>query len=91
MKIYKVLNRANYRKITLRQLMLLINLCDDELTPTEITKSLDISGAAVTLLVDKLEKLGYVERSHTRSDRRKILINITPTGREICDSIIKAI
>jgi|14BtaG_2_1085337.scaffolds.fasta_scaffold03680_2 DNA-binding MarR family transcriptional regulator len=90
MKIYKVLNRTNRKRITLRQLMLLLDLCDDQLTPSTIADRLNISGAAVTLIVDRMEQLGYVVRSHAKSDRRKILVDITRLGREVCDEITKA-
>lgn len=87
MKIYKVLNRANKKRITLRQLMLLLDLCEDQLTPSEIAEKLNISGAASTLIVDRMEELGYASRAHGKSDRRKILVNITNAGRAVCDEI----
>ena len=36
--------------------------------------------AAATGLVDRLEKIGYVERSHSLDDRRKVLVTITARG-----------
>ena len=36
--------------------------------------------AAATGLVDRLEKIGYVERSHSSADRRKVLVTITAHG-----------
>ena len=45
-----------------------------ELTMTEIAKKMDHTTAAATGLVDRLEKLGHVERCHAKSDRRKILV-----------------
>jgi len=91
MKLYNILNRANDQKITLKQLMLMMDLCDAPLTPTEIAAKLDISGAAVTLMLDRMTSLSYVKRSHSKSDRRKISVDITPTGREVFDAIINAI
>ncbi len=38
--------------------------------------------AAATGLVDKLEKLGYVERVHAAEDRRKIKVSLTAKGVE---------
>ena len=91
MKLYNILNRANNQKVTLKQLMLMLDLCEDHLTPKDIAAKLDISGAAVTLMLDRMELLSYVKRSHSRSDRRKIIVDITPTGRQICDAITQAI
>jgi len=90
MKLYNILNRANNQKVTLKQLMLLLELCDAPLTPTDIAAKLDISGAAVTLMLDKMTLLSYVKRSHSKSDRRKILVDITPQGRQMCDTITTA-
>ena len=36
--------------------------------------------AAATGLVDRLEKLGYVQRSHALDDRRKVMVKITQKG-----------
>ncbi len=36
--------------------------------------------AAATGLVDRLQKIGYVERSHSLDDRRKVLVTITARG-----------
>jgi DNA-binding MarR family transcriptional regulator len=38
-----------------------------------------MSGTA-TGLVDRLEKLGYVQRSHALDDRRKVMVKITQKG-----------
>ena len=39
--------------------------------------------AAATGLVDRLEKLGYVERMHAADDRRKVLVRITAKGMDL--------
>ena len=36
--------------------------------------------AAATGLVDRLEKLGYVQRAHAVDDRRKVMVRITKKG-----------
>lgn len=58
-----------------------------ELTMTEIAKKMDHTTAAATGLVDRLEKLGHVERCHAKSDRRKILVKITPSGEGIVGEV----
>ncbi len=47
-----------------------------------ISQTLDIDNAAITRLVDKLEKQGLVERHINLDDRRQMLISITEQGRE---------
>jgi DNA-binding MarR family transcriptional regulator len=41
------------------------------------------STAAATGLVDRLEKLGLMERTHAVDDRRKVLVRITSRGIEL--------
>jgi DNA-binding MarR family transcriptional regulator len=45
------------------------------------------STAAATGLVDRLENLGYVERSHAANDRRKVLVRITEKGSALVEKI----
>ena len=50
---------------------------------TDIAKKMGHSTAAATGLVDRLEKLSYVERVHAAEDRRKIMVRITQKGIEL--------
>jgi DNA-binding MarR family transcriptional regulator len=52
-------------------------------TPGELAKELGMSAAALTNRLDALERRGYVERSHDRDDRRKVVATLTPTGRKV--------
>lgn len=67
----------------------------DHLTMTEIANKMGHTTAAATGLVDRLEKLGHVRRLHAQEDRRKILVQITPTGvalvREVRDDMVENI
>ena len=51
-----------------------------ELSMSEIAQRMGHTTAAATGLVDRLEKLGHVKRTHGRDDRRKILVQITAPG-----------
>jgi DNA-binding MarR family transcriptional regulator len=44
------------------------------LTPSELSRRLDISTAATTLVVDRLVTLGHVQRHPHASDRRKVVV-----------------
>ncbi len=55
---------------------------EDYLTMTDISKKMGHSTAAATGLVDRLEKLGYVQRLHAADDRRKVMVQITRKGIE---------
>jgi DNA-binding MarR family transcriptional regulator len=41
------------------------------------------STAAATGLVDRLEKLGYMERSHAIDDRRKVMVRVSSKGLDL--------
>ncbi|MGE9267696.1 MAG: MarR family winged helix-turn-helix transcriptional regulator [Verrucomicrobiales bacterium] len=56
---------------------------EDYLTMSDIAQKMGHSTAAATGLVDRLEKLGYVERVHAAEDRRKIMVRITNEGNEL--------
>ena len=75
------LNRGN---ISFPQFFLLAYLSsEDYLTMSDIAKKMGHSTAAATGLVDRIEKLGYVERVHAAEDRRKIMVRITQKGMEL--------
>ena len=79
------LNRGN---ISFPQFFLLTYLSsEDYLTMSAIAKKMGHSTAAATGLVDRLEKLGFVERVHAAEDRRKIMVRITNSGTEIVSTM----
>jgi DNA-binding MarR family transcriptional regulator len=50
------------------------------ITMSGIASKMGHTTAAATGLVDRLEKLGYVQRSHALDDRRKVMVKITQKG-----------
>jgi MarR family 2-MHQ and catechol resistance regulon transcriptional repressor len=46
------------------------------------------SGGNITLVVDNLEKHGWVRRERQKYDRRKILVSLTPEGRRVISEMI---
>lgn len=70
--------------VSFPQFFLLTYLSSEEyLTMSDIAKKMGHSTAAATGLVDRLEKLSYVERVHAAEDRRKIMVRITAKGIEL--------
>jgi len=57
------------------------------LTMTEIAEKMNHTTAAATGLVDRLANLKYVERSSSTTDRRKVLVHITPKGKALVEEI----
>ncbi len=75
------LNRDN---ISFAQFFLLSYLSTSrEITMTDIARKMGHSTAAATGLVDRLEKLGYMERTHAIDDRRKVMVRITAQGLDL--------
>jgi DNA-binding MarR family transcriptional regulator len=75
------LNRGN---VSFPRFFLLAYLSsEDYLTMSDIAKKMGHSTAAATGLVDRLEKLSYVERAHAAEDRRKIMVRITQKGTQL--------
>ncbi len=58
---------------------------------TDISKKMGHSTAAATGLVDRLEKLGYVQRLHAADDRRKVMVQITRKGIEMVSRLRNSI
>ncbi len=83
------LNKGN---VSFPQFFLLTYLSSEEyLTMSDIAKKMGHSTAAATGLVDRLEKLSYVERVHAAEDRRKIMVRITAKGIELVSKMRKEI
>ncbi|CAN5907947.1 MarR family transcriptional regulator [soil metagenome] len=81
LNLSKDLSRGN---ISFAQFYLMSYLSNaKELTMTDIARKMGHSTAAATGLVDRLEKLGYVERMHAAEDRRKVMVSITTKGMEL--------
>lgn len=90
--ILNLSNELNRGNVSYPQFFLLTYLTSEEyLTMTDISKKMGHSTAAATGLVDRLEKLGYVERAHAVEDRRKIMVRITPKGTELVSHMRKEI
>jgi DNA-binding MarR family transcriptional regulator len=61
-----------------------------ELRPTDLLKESLLTSGAITNRIDKVERMGLVERVHGFPDRRSITIRLTPRGRKLADSAISA-
>lgn len=82
--ILNLSTELNKGQVSFPQFFLLTYLsCEEYLTMSDIAKKMSHSTAAATGLVDRLEKLSYVERVHASEDRRKIMVRITARGTEL--------
>ncbi len=53
--------------------------------PSEISSEMDISTARIAAALNNLEKKGLITRQIDVSDRRKILVDLTPAGKALAD------
>lgn len=52
-------------------------------TPKQLAEALAMVAPAITVLLDRLEKRGLIERVRSDSDRRALLVTLTPAGSEL--------
>jgi DNA-binding MarR family transcriptional regulator len=52
-------------------------------TPLELARELDIDAGATTRLLDRLAAKGLVRRERSETDRRVVLLRLTPAGRAV--------
>ncbi len=57
------------------------------LTMTEVAKRMRHTTAAATGLVDRLERISLVRRQQGPTDRRKVMVHITPKGVELVSQV----
>lgn len=75
-------------QVSFPQFFLLTHIgSNDALSMSEIAEKMNHSTAAATGLVDRLEKLDYVQRTHATNDRRKVLVKITKKGGALVERI----
>ena len=60
------------------------------LMPTALYESAMISSGGMTSRIDRLEKAGLIERRRHPSDRRGILVALTPAGFALIDNMLVA-
>jgi DNA-binding MarR family transcriptional regulator len=66
------------------QLTILTEIANHQtLSVTQLARSISLSQATVTDILNRLEKRGLVERTRDSADRRRVLIRITDQCREI--------
>ena len=58
-----------------------------ELPMSRLAEMLDVSLSAATGLVDRVEERGFVERLRVPTDRRVVLVRITPAGSRMLDDV----
>lgn len=55
----------------------------DEHSPGTLARHLGLSSPATSALLDRLERAGHVRRVRSGSDRRRVVVEVTDTAREL--------
>ena len=91
---FQLLKCFNHQKRWINQRTIQINVlpgqskilqCLDEygpLTPKEIGKLFIVDKSTTTSLLNKMEKMNYIEKKNQNHDKRSILIHLTKLGKE---------
>ena len=58
-----------------------------EMPMSRLAEMLDVSLSNGTGLIDRVEERGFVERIRVESDRRMVMVRLTPAGRQMLDEI----
>lgn len=58
-----------------------------EMPMSRLADMLDVSVSNGTGLIDRVEERGFVERIRVPSDRRMVMVRLTPAGRQMLDEI----
>lgn len=61
---------------------------DAPITAGALAEELALTSGAVTSVVDRLERHGYVTRVRDREDRRRVLLQYSPAGQELADKFL---
>jgi DNA-binding MarR family transcriptional regulator len=72
-------------------IMAIIDGAGEPVTPGVIAERAIIAAASTTSVIDTLERRGLVTRSPHPTDRRKVLVDLTDTGRAAIDRILPGI
>ena len=86
-KLKAQLLTAYHHKLSITQMITLLSLYESSSTPTGLCRSVHLTSAAITGIIDKLQGLGFVRRRRSRHDRRIIKVTITELGKSAVDSI----
>jgi DNA-binding MarR family transcriptional regulator len=59
----------------------------DGLTAGELAEAASLSPGAVTTVLDRLERMGFVTRTRDEADRRRVLVEMTAKARQLAFDI----
>jgi DNA-binding MarR family transcriptional regulator len=82
--------RIEKHELTLGQYFILRELWqDDGLTQREISDRVSMMGPSITVVLDAMEKRGFVVRVRSTEDRRRINVFLTDKGRDLGPTVLR--
>ena len=60
---------------------------NDPVLPSELSEAMSVSTARVTRLLNALEERGLIQRSMDLTDRRKIIVKLTESGKRYLEAV----
>lgn len=60
-------------------------------TPAQLNKALESKSATMTSRLEKLEQSGLIRRLLDENDRRSLLVELTPKGRDVIDRLSESV
>ena len=75
--------------VTRQQMILMYHIRSNErFNPKQLTERLGVKPSSITVMIDRLENMGYVRRTKDRTDRRVIRVELTSLGVEVLEEAI---
>jgi DNA-binding MarR family transcriptional regulator len=71
--------------------LLILRAHAEPMNATRLVEELGLGRTAMTAVVDRLERRGWVERRPHPKDRRVALLELTPSGRQVTDEMMEAV
>jgi DNA-binding MarR family transcriptional regulator len=76
------LERAALHDLPVRRIWMLEAIAEDARSPSALANRMGVSRQAVTQSVDALVQQGYVERTSSETDRRRVTLALSTRGRQ---------
>ena len=84
----RILKQKHFQGVTPGQVRVLSVLMHEApCSVGAVARALNISMGASSESVDRLVELGYISREHSTEDRRRVVLDLTPSAREIADHV----
>ena len=74
--------------VSMAQLHIMVTLQrNGEMTMSQLADVLNVSDSNATGLIDRVEERGFIERYRVPTDRRIVLVRVTPAGEKMLDEV----